>query len=77
MTEKQDIQAAKIEKDIEYIKESLNRNFEDHAEIKAMFEKRTVSRSRFMPVETITYGLAGGTLMWALSQVLATVKAIF
>lgn len=80
MTEKQDIQIAEIARDIAYIKESLDRNFTDHEEIKRVVSGETVSKARFNPVEKLTYGLAGGVLLWALNQmleVIETTKALF
>ena len=71
-----------IQKDIEFIKENMERNFKDHQEIKTIFQdslKDKVGKSRFRPVELITFTLAGGVLMWALNQLLGlieTAKAI-
>ena len=76
----QTIDMASVKKDIEYMRISMDKNFEDHNEIKGMFEKALkdkVTVSRFRPVEMIGYSLAGGSLMWLLTQVLQTVKAIF
>jgi hypothetical protein len=74
----QAIDITSIQKDIEFMKDSMDRNFKDHTEIKAMFAsalKDKVTVSRFRPIETIGYALAGGSLMWLLTQVLQTVKA--
>jgi len=76
----QAIDITALTKDIQYMKESMDRNFIDHTEIKGMFEKALkdkVTIPRFRPVEMIAYSLAGGSLMWLLTQILQTVKAIF
>jgi hypothetical protein len=68
-----------IQKDVEYIKETMERNFQDHKEIKDIFKeslKDKVSKSRFKPVELITFSLAGGVLFWALSQLLALISTV-
>ena len=39
MNEKQDIQMAKMSKDIDYIKQAMDRNFVDHDEIKRIFKE--------------------------------------
>ena len=83
MNETQEIQITELSKDIEYIKDSMNRNFKDHEEIKAMFKEglgKKVSFSRYRVVELIAYALAGSTLLWALNQILQTIaitKAFF
>ena len=79
----QTVDITSIQKDVEYIKSTMKRNFEDHKEIKEIFERGLASKigqSRFKPVEWIAYGLAGGVLMWALNQFLGlieTAKALF
>ena len=83
MNEPQEIQITKLAKDMEYIKDSMDRNFKDHEDIKKIFREgldRKVSFSRYKVVEMIAYALAGSTLLWALNQILQTisiVKALF
>lgn len=61
-----DTDVAIAQNDIDHIKATLNR-----------IEKNSVTKARFKPVEMIAYGLAAGTLFWALNQVLETAQAIF
>lgn len=84
--EKQEIKMSdlvSIQKDIQYMRESMDRNFKDHEEIKLIFTKgldSKVGQAKFKPVELITYGMAGGVLAWALGQILGLIqvaKAIF
>lgn len=49
--------------DVKYIKKA----FEDEAE-------KYVSVSRFKPIERIAYALAGGSLLWVLSQLLGLIQ---
>jgi hypothetical protein len=79
----QTVDITSIQKDIEFMKESMTRNFTDHEDIKKLFKESLgdkVSKSRFRPTELITYGLAGGVMLWALNQLLeliGTAKAFF
>lgn len=72
-----------IQKDVQYMRESMDRNFKDHDELKLLFMsglKEKVGKTQFRPVEMISYGLAGGILSWALwqfLQVVQTAKALF
>lgn len=76
-------QMIRLSEEFKYIKEAMDRNFEDHKEIKKMFKEgldKKVSFSRYKVVELIAYALAGSTLIWTLNQVLqtiSTVKALF
>lgn len=83
MTDTEKINIVKMQKDLEFIREGMDRNFKDHETIKKMFKEgldKKVSFSRYKVVELIAYALAGSTLLWALNQVLGTitlVKAFF
>lgn len=72
-----------IQKDVQYLRESMDRNFADHEEIKKIINKgldSKVGNAKFKPVELITYGMAGGVLAWALGQILGLIqiaKALF
>jgi hypothetical protein len=72
-----DIQIAKIHKDLGHIAEAMDRNFQDHEEIKKYFKEglnSKVSKNRFRPTELIAYGMGGGIMFWALTQLLDLIK---
>lgn len=73
----QAVDITSIQKDVEYIKENMDKNFQDHAEIKKIFKEgleRKVGNSRFKPVEMIAYGLVGIVLVSMVNQLLELVQ---
>lgn len=77
------VDIAIIKENIAFIKKSLDGNDQQHLDISQKIDglaKIYATKQRIRPLEVISYGLAGGALMFTLNQVLNlldTAKAVF